>query len=485
VRTLPLTREIVHEAQRLREAGRFAEAEAAYKRALASDPNQATCWYNLGFVQRQQGRVEQALVSYGEALKRGVARPEEVHLNRAAIYADHLRREAEAERELNRALKLNPGYTPALFNLANLNEDRGRRKQASALYERVLALDPAALEALARLANIAAPKSDGEALIARVRAALAKANPAQRASLGFALGRLLDQAGAYDEAFAAYAEANRMSRSCAGPGAYDRAGEERQIDDIIAAFPAASAREADATASKAPIFICGMFRSGSTLAEQILAGHPRVTPGGELALVPALAARIGYPAGVAQVSGADWARLAAQYRAALSGLFPGGDLISDKRPDNFRYIGLIKSLFPTARIVHTTRHPLDNILSVYFLHLDHSMGYALDLSDAAHHYRNYRRLMAHWKSLYGGDIVDFDYDAFVREPRPRVEALLASLGLDWNEECLAFHRRTNAVKTASVWQVREPLYQRASGRWRNYAAELEPVRQALSDLIED
>jgi len=162
-----LTREIVQEAQRLREAGRFAEAEAAYRRALASDPNQATCWYNLGFVQRQQGRVEEALASYGEALKRGVSRPEEVHLNRAAIYADYLRREDEAERELNAALRLNSAYTPALFNLGNLNEDRGRRQEAAALYERVLALDPAAFEALARLANIAVVTSRDDAIVAR------------------------------------------------------------------------------------------------------------------------------------------------------------------------------------------------------------------------------------------------------------------------------------------------------------------------------
>jgi hypothetical protein len=113
------------------------------------------------------------------------------------------------------------------------------------------------------------------------------------------------------------------------------------------------------------------------------------------------------------------------------------------------------------------------------------MGYALDLMDVAHHYRQYRRLMAHWKALYGEDILDFDYDAFVREPRVSVERLIAFLGLDWNEECLAFHRRSNVVKTASVWQVREPLYQRASGRWRNYTRQLAPVREALADLIED
>jgi len=481
-----MIRQLIEEASRLREARRYAEAEAAYKTVLELDPNQPTCWYNLGFVQRQQGRFEEALASYDEALRRGVSEPEQVHLNRAAIYADHLRRDDKAERELNAALSRNRTYAPALFNLANLKEDRGHRADAMALYEAVLAVAPHAHEALARIAQIAPVSSPRDAMVQRVRAALASPNATQadRASLGFALGRMLDQAGAYDEAFDAYAEANRMSRaSASSQSLYDRASDERLIDDIIAAF---SDRGVQAVGNeRAPIFICGMFRSGSTLAEQVLAGHPRVTAGGELNLLPAIAGEHNFPGGAAAL-GADTLKLLAQrYRDRLAALFPGAEYVTDKRPDNFYYVGLIKRLFPNAKIVHTTRHPLDNVLSIYFLHLDHSMGYALDLMDVAHHYRQARRLMAHWKALYGNDILDFDYDAFVRQPRTETERMLDFLGMEWNEECLAFHRRSNSVKTASVWQVREPLYQRASGRWRNYARQLEPVREVLSDLIKD
>jgi tetratricopeptide (TPR) repeat protein len=474
-------RDLLEQASKLREAGRYGEAEDAYKRVLALDPNQATCWYNLGFVQRQQGRFDEALASYEQALQRGVSAPEEVHLNRAVIYADHLRREDKAEHELNAALKRSPRYAPALFNLANLKEDRGHRAAAMALYEEVLAIAPNACEALARLAQIA-PAASGDAMIGRVRGALAspQIKLADRASLGFALGRLLDQAGEYDAAFEAYAEANRASKASAqGQAAYDPAAEERLIDAIIEAFP--SAQTSAAGEGRAPIFICGMFRSGSTLTEQVLAGHPRVSAGGELDLLPAMARKIGFPG---RVIGDDEAKaLAERYRDRLSKLFPTAEFVTDKRPDNFLYIGLIKRLFPDAKIVHTIRRPLDNLLSLYFLHLDHSMAYALDLMDAAHHYRQYRRLMAHWKRLYGPDIFEFDYDAFVREPRGSVERLLAFLGLDWSEECLAFERRTNVVKTASVWQVREPLYQRSSGRWRIYERQVQPVRAALADLI--
>ena len=114
------------------------------------------------------------------------------------------------------------------------------------------------------------------------------------------------------------------------------------------------------------------------------------------------------------------------------------------------YLGLIKRLFPGAKIINTTRDPVDNCLSIYFLHVDHRMGYALDLMDTAHYYRQYRRLMRHWKSLFGADILDFDYDQFVGAPRPAVEKLLAFCGLDWEDGCMAFHRVRNAVKTASA-----------------------------------
>jgi tetratricopeptide (TPR) repeat protein len=471
---------LLQEASRLREAGRFAEAETAYKQIVTLDPAQPTCWYNLGFVQRQQGRFDEALDSYAQALRRGVSEPEEVHLNRAAIYADHLRRDDKAERELNEAIARNPRYVPALFNLANLKEDRGHRADAAALYEQVLKLAPGAHEALARLAQIAPA---GDAVVRRVQAALSAPNVtlAGRASLGFALGRLLDQSGAYDEAFAAYADANKASRASAGDARYDAAAEEALIDRIIAAFPEAVTQSRED--ANAPIFICGMFRSGSTLTEQVLAGHPRLTAGGELELLPAIAREIAFPDRA--LSDKDAQVLAARYRQHVERLFPKAERVTDKRPDNFLYIGLIKRLFPNAKIVHTMRHPLDNVLSMYFLHLDQSMSYALDPMDAAHHYRQYRRLMAHWEMLYPGDIFCFDYDAFVGDPPATVQPLLAFLGLEWSDECVAFHRRTNAVKTASVWQVREPLYQRSSGRWKNYAAQLEPVRVALGNLIPD
>jgi hypothetical protein len=226
-----------------------------------------------------------------------------------------------------------------------------------------------------------------------------------------------------------------------------------------------------------------MFRSGSTLAEQILGAHSRVAVGGEFAFLPTVVRTelAPFPTTMATLPQERLDALAGRYLEAVARLFPHGERVTDKRPDNFLYIGLIKSLFPDARIVHTVRDPLDNCLSIYFLHLDHGMSYALDLADIAHYYVQYRRLMAHWKTLYGADIFDLDYDALVREPRATIERLTQFCRLEWEDACLSFEQSAKAVKTASVWQVREPLYQRSSGRWRNYAAHIAQLQTYLRE----
>ncbi len=487
--TSPDARALIREATLLERAGRMSEAQSVYDRLLARWPDLPDSWYNVAVLQRKMQRFDAALASYQQALDRGVRRPEEVHLNRGVIFSDCLRQEAAAERELNAALALNPDYVPALLNLANLKSDLGQRDVVLALYERILALDPGCHEALARYANLKPISGPDDPLVRKLREALARPDVTapDKASLGFALGKTLDDCGSYDQAFEAYAAANRTSREIAAPGAvlYDRRRQELFVDQLIAAFPLDRSPLAATRTSAAPVFICGMFRSGSTLAEQVLAGHSGVTAGGEMDFVPTLVRTelAPFPARMREMAPQRLEELAARYVALLAKLFPHAPHVTDKRPDNFLYIGLIKSLFPKARIVHTTRDPLDNCLSIFFLNLDHTMGYALDLKDIAHYYRQYRRLMAHWKSLYADDILDFDYDVFVREPRPAVQKLLSFCGLDWEEDCLSFHRVENAVKTASVWQVREPLYQRSSGRWRNYARHLEPLRAELGDLV--
>jgi tetratricopeptide (TPR) repeat protein len=478
---------MLREATQLQRQNRVPEAIDAYQGILKRWPDLAECWFNLAVLQRQARRLSDALDSYQKALDAGVSRPEEAHLNRSVIFTDYLGQHAAAERELKSALSINPAFTPALLNLANLYEDLGRRSEAQSTYARILALDPRCFEALARFANLQQPAAADPALVAQLERALGDqaASAAERASLGFALGRILDASGQYQAAFAAVGAANRASGASAAPhvARYDRAQQHAFVDRLIAG---GSPRSRSASPMQPrPIFICGMFRSGSTLTEQLLAGLPDVAAGGEIDFLPRLAGSelVPFPESLAALPPDRVADIAERYRAELRRVSETAEYVIDKRPDNFLYIGLIKSLFPEARIVNTTRNPLDNCLSIYFLHLEQQMSYALDLMDIGHYFREYRRLMTHWKSKFAPDIFDFDYDALVSDPLPALRRLCTFLGLELPSGVPQAAPAGLAVKTASHWQVREPLYRSSSGRSRHYADQLKELRDYLADLL--
>jgi tetratricopeptide (TPR) repeat protein len=473
------------EAVHLQRQNQLAEAMAAYGAILARWPKAADAWYNLAVLQRKSFRYDEALHSYQRALAAGVSRPEEVHLNRSVIFSDVLRDHALAAAELQRALTLNPAYTPALLNLANLYEDSGKRAEASSLYARILSIEPLAFEALARFANLQPAEAIDASLVQRLREALSLATSMyDRASLGFALGRLLDARGEYREAFAVYAAANESSRASAANRIvpYDRAFQEKFVDQmILGGTPHVSASVA---VEPRPIFIVGMFRSGSTLTEQLLSGIQGVAGGGEINFLPQLVTSELTPL-FESLSAMTTSRLdgiAARYQAELMRVSRGAGFVTDKRPDNFLYIGLIKRLFPNAKIVHTTRDPMDNCLSIYFLHLEQQMSYALNLKDIGHFYRQYRRMMTHWKAQFGDDIFDLNYDALVADPEAQFKALCGFLEFPWPGRVPEVAARSATVKTASVWQVRQPLYRNSSGRSRHYFEELQELRPELAEF---
>lgn len=476
----------MREAALIHRQSHAAEAIAAYQAIVARWPKQADAWFNLAVLQRQLFRFQEALASYDRALACGIARPEEVRLNRGVIFSDFLRDYPAAAGELEQALILNPVYTPALLNLANLYEDLGKRPEASLLYSRILAIEPNAFEALARFANLQPAAMVDGSLISRLKTALElTSSMSDRASLGFALGRLLDATGDYHEAFAVYSAANQASLASAGGriAPYDRARQQAFVDRAIGSnLQGARARPVDI--APRPIFIVGMFRSGSTLAEQLIAGIPGVAAGGEMDFLPRLVNSEFVPffETLESISAERLDGIAARYRAELMRASANAAYVTDKRPDNFLYLGLIKRLFPDAKIIHTTRNPLDNCLSIFFLHLEQQMSYALNLMDIGHYYGEYRRLMAHWKAEFPGDIFDFDYDALIKEPQLQMQRLCLFLGLEWSGQVPLVAARSAPIRTASTWQVREPLYSTSSGRARHYADELTELRAYLDGL---
>ncbi len=471
---------------------RWSAAVAACRRLINLRPAFADGWFNLGYALRHSGHYAQALDAYAQALRHGVADAAIVHVNRAAIFSDHLRNDAAAEAELQQALVVSPGHAAALLNLGNLHEERGRRVLAIDCYRQLLAGDdahaPGVGDALARLAHLLPPVQRDDPLLQRLHALVqsdAALPDGLRATLWFALGRAWDALGHTQAAFDAFAAGKRAAHQ--GHADYDPDGAARYVHDLTQAF-AIAARPRPGVHVPAPVFICGMFRSGSTLLEQVLAAHPDVATTGELDLLPRMAAHTlaPFPASAALLDATQYAALADQYHAALCARLPDGGagrrLATDKRPDNYLLIGLIKQLFPAAKIVHTVRDVRDVALSIYMQHLNpRAFAYAGTLDGIGHQMGLHRRLMAHWEALYPGDIVHFDYDAFVAAPEATLRPLLAQLGLDWAPACLQFHQLTNTVKTASYWQVRRPLYADASGRWRRYRAHLGPLEAALAD----
>ena len=467
-------------AQAIRE-GRAAEAADLFRQLTDVQPDRPDNWFNLGWSLRASRQYEPALDAYDEALKRGVSRPEDVHINRSVILSEYLHRVDEAADELRKAVAVAPTAVSAWLNLGSLSEDLGDVAGAREAYRRALDIDPRSGRAMARLAAVDVHEGRHAEAIDALKSAtrLPFRDPQDAAEVYFALGNALDASGEYDAAFQLIEEGNRIGSAARSPSMrYDATAHERLIDALIAMPPPQVV--APIPADQTPIFICGMFRSGSTLAEQLLGRHPRVTAGGELEFIPAMVREDlqPYPAALAEAASERLAELREKYLTQVRRLYSFWDRITDKRPDNFLHIGLIKALFPQARIVHTVRRPLDNILSVYFLYFADSVSYSGSLDEIAHYYAQYRRLMEHWKWLYGSDIYDVSYDALVADPQTELEKLTDFCGLEWDETCLN-ESGSDAVRTASAWQVRKPVHQRSSGRWRNYSSQLESVRRSL------
>ncbi|MDH5241691.1 MAG: sulfotransferase, partial [Gammaproteobacteria bacterium] len=219
------------------------------------------------------------------------------------------------------------------------------------------------------------------------------------------------------------------------------------------------------------------FRSGSTLLEQVLAAHPRFVAGGESEFFPRLVAREfpDYPLGQGEVSIDELRSWQHQHAAQLIKLLGNSSRPTDKRPDNFLYLGLIKSVIPAAKFVATERNWRDIAASVYSVRLGPGQAYARNLRDIRHYIGLQSKLMDHWESLLGPDLIRVRYEDLVQHPEETVAELLEFLGERWDERCLSFHELRNSVRTASVWQVREPLHIKSIGRWKHYERQFVDV----------
>lgn len=462
----------------LKESGQLAEALALYARAVELDPGRADAHEDLGYMLLESRRMAPAEAAFRRAL---ALKPDSAraHLGLAATLRVQSRA-SDAEASCERALALEPRNADALALLGELQADRGRFAEARAHFERAIAERPNFATGYASIANLQRMRPEDEAWLRGATALLSRPLPqAQQIQLHFALGKYFDDVGRYDEAFAHYRQANDLTLH--GSAGYDRERLEALIDRVMRlcgpALMRAPPLQAVPEAAARPLFIIGMPRSGTTLAEQILASHPQVFGAGEVRFWDRafLVLEREAAAGAAALAQA-LPKVAHDYLTEL----PAALHVTDKMPANFLYAGVIHAALPQARFIHMQRHPLDTCLSIYFQHFFNVSPYANDLEGLRHYYTQYRRVIGYWRDvLPPGALLEVPYEGLVQDAERWTRRMLEFAGLPWDARCLEFHQTERVVITASRWQVRQALHQGSTGRWRNYEKYLGPLLPLL------
>ncbi len=384
----------------------------------------------------------------------------------------------EAADLLQTTIRLDRNNVEACSLHANCMTALGRFDEAWQQYERVLELNPDNLRSYYQMVRLRKLSTADSPLLDRMRAAAAKNPPdSMGVFVHLALGKALDDIGDYQAAMQAYNSASTLRQRL---GRMDRAALSAAFDWLIGAFPQErpSGSAAAHAAERRPVFVLGMPRSGTTLIEQILSSHSQVVGAGELPFWnergSELLAR--KPTGRLDTFANQ---AASDYLRNLDELAPEAARVVDKMPSNVMWSGLIHLAFPRATIFHCRRHPIDTCLSIYSTHFFGANPFTpRSKSDLVFYYQQYIRLMRHWQTVMPAEqLIDVDYEALVHDAEPRIRRLIAQCGLDWEDACLTPERNRRAVRTASMWQVRQPIYRHAAERWRRYEPWLGALRQ--------
>jgi tetratricopeptide (TPR) repeat protein len=458
----------------LRDLGFRRDAVALHARAIQCEPRRAESHYDLGMALFEMRRFDDAIAGYREAL---ALKPDHApaHLN-LGIAMRQRRRPVDAEASCRAALAIDPNYVDALAFLGELYADRGQFAEAERLFWQAIALNPDYAPAFASIATHRKMSVNDTDWVRGAEGLLAKRpSPRDEISLRYALGKYCDDIKSYEGAFEHYARANALRKR--QQAAYDGAKLTQHIDQIMRSCNSASIRDRNAAAAVSPIFIVGMPRSGTSLAEQILASHPAVYGAGEVSFWDAAYRSFRQAELEGKVDDGLLSRMAKNYLEHLASVAPGDKRVVDKLPANFLYAGLIHKVFPRARILHMRRHPIDTCLSIYFQNFFNIGPYANDLEHLAHYYGEYRRITAHWRDvLPPGTLLDIPYEDLLDDQETWTRRMLDFVGLPWDPRCLDFDQTERVVITASKWQVRQKMTKASVGRWRHYERFVGPLR---------
>jgi tetratricopeptide (TPR) repeat protein len=439
-------------ADLLWEKGMRSEAIAAYERAYASAPTTTL------------GRLSKA----------------------KALNAEN--RDREAEEELRQLIACDPSNSLVHVLLGRLLQEGGRFDEATASFERAIALNPWQTNAYHGLVSSRRLTEAERPWVERIVTRIAAGDWHRRFApviaehhqmlLHFAAGKALDDLGDYADAMSHFHAANAIRRRLFP---FDREEIERRTDQLIAWFTPEffSRHSALGHDDETPVLIVGLPRSGTTLLERVVSSHPEVRGCGELTFWSERGPTWAHadPDRLARAG----AHLRGRYLRALRRGAPEVLRATDKMPFNFFWVGLVHLLFPKARFVHARRNPVDTCLSIYTTPLTARWGFASEPSDLAWYYRQYVRLADHWRAVIPSDrLLDVDYEHLAQEPEEAARRLIAFTGLEWDSACLRPEDNRDAVRTASSWHARQPIYRSSIERWRHYEPWVGELRNLLA-----
>lgn len=466
---------------------RYREAVESYNRALEINPQLVEIQYNLGVLLVELQRLNSAINCFNQALR--------INPKDKAIYLE-LGKAQNIKGDLNQAvyafqqaLALDPDNEKIYLQLAAAYSDHGEIEEAISTFLKVIELNPGSTQAYSGLSmNRKYIEYDDDLRAMETMLANNEITDEDKCRLAFGLGKAYEDLGNFDKSIEYVIQATGLRRN-----SYDYSISESQLlfDRVKEIFSPEfiSSHENCGDPDQTPIFILGMPRSGTSLAEQILASHPDVHGAGEVNDLWSVITSVGLsdeerrsvmvPKALLDLDASAFADLGRKYIERIRGYSANAKFITNKMPHNFLFIGLIRLILPNARVIHCTRDPMDNCLSIFKKPLINDHGYANNMSELGQYYVMYQELMDYWRETLPGFIYDHSYEELVKSEKEQVGRLLQFCGLDWNDACLDFHKTRRKVRTASNAQVRRPIYTDSVQLWKRYEKQLEPLRAAI------
>ena len=456
---------------------RYDAAIDSYKQAIKIKPDYAEAYSNMGNALKDKGELDAAIDNYKQAIK---IKPDyaEAYSNMGNVLKEKGELNAAID-SYNQAIKIKPDYAEAYSNMGVALKEKGELDAAIDSYKQAVKIKPDYAEAHRHLSTVKKYNfADEQITQMKFLYADQKLENDRKCHLCFALAKASEDLGDFQEAFDYLKEGNALRKKGLS---YDIKKDQtifanlKKSDLSISQNTVVSIKKpSDVT----PIFILGMPRSGTTLVEQIVSSHSKVTGAGELRFVQQFGLKMAF--GTQEINKRNLLNFREQYLNSLIQLGEGNLYITDKMPGNFQFIGLICRAFPETKIIHVKRDPAATCWSNFKHYFPASgLGYCYDLDDVVRYYQMYEDLMDFWNERYPDRIYRLDYDELTLDQEYETKRLISHLGLDWQGACLSPQKNKRAVKTASNQQVRQKVYKGSSQQWRKFEPYLDGAFDGL------